>query len=362
MALAQAGRYSGPKQIKLWNEELEEWRDVSLNTQQVGPVPNKTQPKTITLIEKARRAKRPEDAIALLRRAVELEPDNPMVLFNLGVTLVTNGNDEEGEALIQQSVTIDPGYTFGQASIALVEAERGNVKAALDRLDFVLQADVIAPETSAIANMAWSLLALENGDLRRARKHYDTAGAMYPDHPLLEKIKERLDHAAKFSFLLNFQRDSAIRGHQKELRNMLAADGDLHACLETRTKDMLGGSAKSLGVSTAGKKEDMISRLTMKLLDADFLREILEDKLSADEQECLKWLLEAGGTRPWKELTRIYGDDMYESTYWVFNTPQSIPGRLKCYGLLFSGTVEDEQVALIPADLRPLLQMALNEK
>ena len=37
------------------------------------------------------------------------------------------------------------------------------------------------------------------------------------------------------------------------------------------------------------------------------------------------------------------------------NEPESIPGRLKLAGLLYSGTLEGQQVAFIPIDLRALL-------
>jgi hypothetical protein len=50
---------------------------------------------------------------------------------------------------------------------------------------------------------------------------------------------------------------------------------------------------------------------------------------------------------------------MDESAYWRFNEPESIPGRLKMAGFLFVGKLDGQEVAFIPADLRPRLAQSL---
>jgi tetratricopeptide (TPR) repeat protein len=361
LALMQAGRYTGSKVIKLWNEELEEWQEVALNTQRIGEIEFKIQPKTMAWIEKALRAKKPEEAIALLRKAVEIEPTNAMALFNLGVQLANNGNTEEGNALIYRSVSVDPSYTYGHVSIALTEAGDGNEQAALDHLEFVTKADVITPDTAVIANLAWSVLALNKKDLKSARSHFDLAATLNPEHRLLKIYAENLENAEKFGAIFEFQRESVIRAHQKQLKNVLTPGIKLQACLEMNTKDMLAGSAKFLRTSSAGRKAELTSRFARNLLDEDFLKATLEEDLAENEREALRWILEASGVREWNEFVRKYGDDMYESTYWVYHQPESIPGRLKLSGLLYSGTLEGQQVAFIPPDVRPLLLKLLNK-
>jgi tetratricopeptide (TPR) repeat protein len=355
LALIQVGRYTGPKMINLWNEELREWREVVLNTQRIGDIPLKAQPKTIVLMEKARRAKKPEEAISLLRKAVEIEPTCAMAIFDLGATLAQNGNVEEGEALIYQSVSVDPGYTYGHASIALSEANEGHEQAALDHLKFVFQADSIATDTAVIANLAWSVLALQKQEVKTARKHFDLAAQLNPEHRLLETHEAQLKEAEKFGFILEFQRESAARAHQKLLKTALSAEITLHACLEIHTKEMLAGSAKFLHISSSGKKGELAARLAKNLLDVEFLRTTLEEGLAEKEREALRWVLQAGGVRPWNEFARTYGDDLYESTFWNYHEPKSIPGRLRMSGLLYSGTLDDQQVVFIPPDIRTLL-------
>lgn len=358
-ALVQAGRYTGPKAIQLWNEDVGEWREIILSTQRIGDISIKAQPKTLALIEKAHRARRPEESIALLRRAVENEPTCAIALFNLGVTLAQNGNAEEGEALIQKSVHVDPGYTYGHASIALSEADRGNERSALDHLELVTQADLIAPDTAVIANLAWTELALRKGDLKAARKHLNLVTELNPEHRLLADYEAELKEAEKYGFLLEYQRESAMRAHQKLARTPLTAEMRLRACLETNTRDMLSETARFLRTSPSGKKGELASWVAESLLDEELLQVTLEEDLEEKEREALRWVLEAGGVRPWSEFARKYGDDMYESTFWQFHKPQSIPGRLRMSGLFYSGTLDGQVVAFVPPDLRELLQKVL---
>jgi hypothetical protein len=70
-------------------------------------------------------------------------------------------------------------------------------------------------------------------------------------------------------------------------------------------------------------------------------------------------VLGTGGIRPWKEFVRKYGEDMDESVDWDYFEPESIPGRLRMSGLLYSGTLEGQLVAFIPADVRQHLNTLL---
>lgn len=361
--LIQSGRYSGPKIVNIWDEDREEWREIELNTQRIGDIEANIQPKTLALVEKARKTKNPQEAIVLLRKAVEIEPTSPIAVFNLGVMLTQNGKIEEGAALIQRSVEVDPNYTYGHASIALTEAGKGHEREALDHLDVVTHAEVIAPETAVIANLAWTALFIQKHDLESARQRFDMAAQINPEHRLLENYEKMLKEAEeledKFGFLFEFQRKSIQRTHQKLLKTPLMAEMGLRACLNAYTKDMLVGAAHFLRTTSSGKKNELADWLVERLLDKEFLQETLNEDLDEKERETLKWLLEADGIRPWKEFMRKYGDDMDESPYWNHNEPESIPGRLKISGLLFVGTLDGQQVAFIPADVRPLLRELL---
>lgn len=363
MQLIQTGRYTGPKVVKIWNEDINEWHDVELNTQRIGDIEPNAQPKTLALIEKATKSKNPQEAVALLQKAIELEPTCPIAVFNLGVLLTQSGKTVEGEALIHRSVEIDPNYTFGHASIALSEAKLGHEQVALDHLEVVTRAEFIAPETAVLANLAWVSLAIHKHNLKSARQHFDLAAKIDPEHRLLERYEKILKEAEEidkmYGFIFELRRKSNLRSHQKLLKTPLTAEMGLRACLEMNTKEMLVGSARFLRTSASGKKGEIVSRLTELLLDIEFLQQTLDENLEEKEREALQWMLETNGVRPWKEFVRKYGDDMEESTLWAYQEPESIPGRLRMSGLFYSGVLNGQKVAFIPADARLQLRKLL---
>lgn len=363
MQLSQTGRYGGPEIVDIWSEEREEWRAIKLNTQRIGDVKLNVRPETMTLIEKSQRAKDPAESISFLRKAIEKEPTSPIAIFNLGALLAQNGEVEEGEALIRHSVEVDPNYTFGHASIALSAVIQGNEQEALEHLEVVTRADVITQDTAMISSLAWMMIFLNKNDIKTARQHYETAFDLNPEHRLVKQcekiLKEAEDYYDTFGYLMEYQRKSAQRAHQKLLRTPLSDTMNLQACLATNTKDMLVGSARFLRTSSSGVKGELVSRLAEDLLDEEFLGETLEEDLTKREREALQWMLEADGVRPWKEIVGKYGDDEGESTAWNYHQPESVPGRLRLSGLFYSGTLGGQTVGFIPADVRPLLHKLL---
>jgi hypothetical protein len=70
-------------------------------------------------------------------------------------------------------------------------------------------------------------------------------------------------------------------------------------------------------------------------------------------------MLEHDGVRPWEEFTAKFGDDFDESPYWQWHAPETLSGFLRMSGVLAVGTLDGVQVAVIPAELRPLLKNVL---
>jgi|GEM_PF-5137520 len=360
LALMKSGRYTGPKTVKLWMEDEQEWHDVQLNLQKIVQLPIKGQPKTQALMEKAQKARDPQAAIALMRQAVSHEPTCAQAIFNLGVMLSQNGQEEEGAALIAQSVVVDPSYYYGHAAIAYSLAIEQKTEQALDHLQKVSDAAEISPETAVQANLAWCQLALDRQDFEQARSHYEMAADFDPDNPRLRSIKTRLERAELLgkgiNFIRDFQVNSARRSHEKLLRSPLTASTGLRACLETYSKDMLSGCCDVWDCLRYGKKAELLARLEEKILNPDLLRDLLTGKLAKEDLEPLRWLLQANGVCPWKEYAVKFGDDSQESTYWIYHEPKSATGRLRRACLLFNGTLDGQQVAFIPPDLRALLR------
>ena len=363
LRMFNSGHYQGPKTVKIWDDERGTWNEVELGSQRVEDLEPNARPMTIALIDQANHAKNPEMAIALLRKAVKMEPTSPIAIFNLGVMLLQTGETEEGYDLIRQSVVVDPNYTYGHASIAYSEAQQGHVKEALEHLQIIERAEVISPNTLFTASLARILLAIRKSDLQTARQFFNTAAAINPDHSVIREfekiIKEAENLKGLISPLFDYARQSSLRAHKKLLRTPLTENMSLRDCLGTNTKEMLIGVAGFWDTISIGKKAELVSRLAKVISDPKYLQETLEEDLEEKEREALQWMLEAGGIRPWEEFTQKYGDDSEESTLWNYHLPKSIPGRLRRSGLFYTGMLDKQQVSFIPVDLRLLLRKLL---
>lgn len=357
--LSEAGsRYTPGESIRFWSSKKQEWADVQFFSQRIEDYIPDINPESLRLIQEASKIKNKEEGIAILRRVLEKDPTCAMAWYNLGAFTINQGNEEEGLAYIRKSVEVDPDYAFGHANLALREAEDGNESAALDHLQVVQKAKVITPDTASITSYANMILQIDKGSLEEARHILETAKEINPGHRSLKHYEEELDEAEAYyeshKFLFDYQRDSRRRFHLKMLNTILAEEMTLADCLSKMTNETLSSMCGFWRTIAYGKKNEMVERLNDRILDAGILEELLKE-LNEKETEALKWVLDGGGRRAWREFTNKYGDDMDESPFWKYHEPKSVPGRLKRAALLFAGALDDQRVAFIPADLRALL-------
>jgi tetratricopeptide (TPR) repeat protein len=361
--LAQKGLYSGPKTVKVWDEKRLKWRDVEVVTQCIGEVVVNARPDTMNLIRQSQATQNQQEALNLLQKAVDGEPTSPMAAFNLGVILSESGEVEEGEALMRRSIEIDPDYHYGHASMALSAATHKDELTANEHLQIVKDADVISPETAAIYNLAMLVLALNKYDFDTAFSYLQIATELNPNHKLLPHFRELIAQSESMvgamKSLLKYQEKSLQRAQKKMLGHPLSAEMGLRACLNLNTKDMLVGIARFLRTTSSGKKDELADWLADSLLDPEFMQETLDDDLSTHDREALGWLLATDETVTWQELVTKFGSDENESVYWSRHQPESVPGRLRAAGLLYSGVMDGQVVAFIPVDVRLLLKECL---
>ena len=77
-------------------------------------------------------------AAAELRAADRAEPDNPVVLANLGIVLSDGGRPSEGIAPLTRAVTIDPDFHEARFNLAVAYARAGNRVAATHQAEELL--------------------------------------------------------------------------------------------------------------------------------------------------------------------------------------------------------------------------------
>jgi tetratricopeptide (TPR) repeat protein len=360
--LGEAGRYTPDESMRFWNVKKQEWMEVQFFSQRVGDFVPDIKPESLRFIREASETKNRDVGIAILRRVLEKDPTCAMAWYNLGVFTIKQGNEEEGVAYMQKSVEVDPNYAFGHANLALRDAEDGNEAAAFDHLQVVQKAKVITPQTASVSSYAHMIIHIDKGNLEEARNILETVKEINPGHKALkhyeEVMKNAEEHYESNKLLFDYQRNSRRRFHQKTLNTELTDEMTLEKCLSQLTNETLSSICEFWRTITYGKKNEMVKRLNERILDADILEELLKE-LNKKELEALNWVLDGGGWRTWNEFATKYGSDLDESPFWKYHEPQTVLGCLKRAALLFTGTMDDQRVAFIPADLRALLANAL---
>ncbi len=146
---------------------------------------------------------------------------------------------------------------------------------------------------------------------------------------------------------------------------LLTPEMNLKAVLEKQPIEWIEAISSFLGVSEGcKKKQDHIQVIDIFLHSKSNLRRLL-NTFTPSAKELLYTVLDAGGFFPYACLVKCFGNDLQDGFYWREKPPKSIIGVLRARGLLFVGHLQKEgekvKIALIPADLRPLLMEVLQE-
>jgi tetratricopeptide (TPR) repeat protein len=362
--LTEAGQHNPAESIKFWVSAKQEWTEIVLISQEISD-PNEPScgPEVMDLLERSYETAHEgdlEQTIQLLKKAVELEPDCAQAVHNLGVQYMNSGEREKGESLICQSVKIDPDYLYGHTTLADLALGRKDFEACKDHLQPIFRAKVVYPEVMRRTLMIQVRLGLELDDPEFSEAALKSLENLFPDDPELE----HLGHAIRFHDIDVKWRERWLndvhRYRLRKLKQSITADEKLTACLDRVSSENLVGTLNFWGLSTSGRKAVRIARIVETILDISALTEFVDDDLGSDERAALEWMLEGEGVRPWEEFIDKFGDDFDESPYWQWHEPETVPGCLRMFGVLAVGTLDGQQVALIPADLRPLLQQVLS--
>ena len=110
---------------------------------------------------------------------------------------------------------------------------------------------------------------------------------------------------------------------------------------------------------SALRKVEVVTRIIAELGDADNLERLVTG-LHDEEREGLRQVLAEGGAMAWEDFDTRYDNDLAESPYWNWNTPETTMGRLRLRGLLVEATVDGKLLIVVPSDLRRELRKVLS--
>ncbi|NNM04308.1 MAG: tetratricopeptide repeat protein [Gemmatimonadetes bacterium] len=132
-----------------------------------------------------------EDALRELNAAAELAPEDPVILYEVGVALALGGQLESALDPLFRSMDLDPGEGWSQVVLGLVEAELDRMEEAARDLSEAARLRPMDVEAQLLAALAaeaagWEDLAYEM--MERGRQ-----GALPGDLHLVETVEARLE-------------------------------------------------------------------------------------------------------------------------------------------------------------------------
>lgn len=122
--------------------------------------------------------RRPEAAVALLRRAAELNPSDPNVSHYLAVALEESGQPDQAQHVLDRVLQLDPRHEKALIAGARLSLEQGD----LDKASWLARRAIEAHPRSAAAREAAGLCAMAALDGAQAMKHFRQAADLAPQN------------------------------------------------------------------------------------------------------------------------------------------------------------------------------------
>lgn len=156
--------------------------------------------------------------------------------------------------------------------------------------------------------------------------------------------------------------DQVVRGllekwRADQERRPLPARGRLTTLLSGIPAAWLDATWEALGMGPdrPAHRKERERRIARHLTETETLRDVVENRLSAEERRLLAFLLEGGGRMPASHVVRHFGHDRGDGWFWNEEPPTSLLGRLRLHGLAFVGVgadaVRSTRIVLVPAEL-----------
>ncbi|MDW8326589.1 MAG: tetratricopeptide repeat protein [Anaerolineales bacterium] len=199
--LAMHGLLPRGAKTRLWLRG--EWQDMLMLGFEVHGEPVRVQgrsPQVERWLDEAHarlRAEEWEAAEQLLQKAVQAEPNQPDLLYNLSAIYLATGRKAQAEALWEQIHASDPDYLFARTALAQRAAKCGEVERARQLLDPLLsRVRLHYSELSALA-AAYIELLLAEGQHDSALSWLKMWEEIRPDDPALDHYRSKLGQAER---------------------------------------------------------------------------------------------------------------------------------------------------------------------
>jgi len=205
--LSKLGALESGQTMDMWLKG--EWRAILMLGFQISydpPEKSTLKPAAQRLMEQAVNTLREKDyskAEGLLRKAIEIQPNEPSLLNNLALALGRQGKKAESEALADRIANDFPDYFFGQviaARQAIQAEDLEKAKAIIGRM--MKKQELHVTEFSALCGCQIDLM-IQDEKPEGAVSWFEMWKQGYPDDPALERYKDTISMIDAFSKLKN---------------------------------------------------------------------------------------------------------------------------------------------------------------
>ena len=365
--LMRAGEVAQDDTLHVWLEG--EWRDVQARGYEVSDeFQSKYTPEVSDLINRGATAYQQgdsEQAAQLFQQALELNPNVKEAYNNLGTFHAYQGEHVQAKKMFRAALEIDPLYIFPRCNLASYLLDDDDIEGAQAMLEPLTSVTRFHPQDLAYYHYTQARILTQQQEYDAACELLESALAVYPGYELAQNLLERIEAFSQASsnfesfWERQWRRD---RNKRERLQAKLATpEPALAEALPLYTKNALTGMGRMVirwGGWTTLRKAELIQKIIAELTDPDNIERIVA-ALSEEEREALRQVLASGGTMGWDDFDTRYGNDMDESAYWEWHTPETTMGRLRRRGLLVEATVEGELLIVVPGDLRQELREIL---
>ncbi|MGH9938008.1 MAG: tetratricopeptide repeat protein [Blastocatellia bacterium] len=143
------------------------------------------------------RAGKGAESEELLKQALEIEPNDPALLNNLGQAYVLQGQEQKAEELAYEIHERFPDYLFGRTNLANILIEKGEVERAKEMIaPLFLRKRLHFGEFGAIC-AAQIQLSLAEGNREAAESWLDMMKQVIPDDPNIPALEMRIRPSVK---------------------------------------------------------------------------------------------------------------------------------------------------------------------
>lgn len=140
----------------------------------------------------ALQAKQPERAETLFKQSLEVEPESPGLRTYLAQAFAMQGRFDEAESLLKAVAAENPDYMFATLGLAQVRIEEGRYAEAREiLLPLLTRTRYHVDEYVALGSLMITLSLAERNQ-EAAQAWAATLERVLPDHPMVQKLAERL--------------------------------------------------------------------------------------------------------------------------------------------------------------------------